>query len=105
MTFAIILAVIGIALQVLDARTTLKGFAKGAVEIGGPDKWLMEKLGQKTGLYVAKALACLVIVGLTYLAANGESLAYLVLIGVVAYYGLFVVKANKEWLQAFRRKA
>lgn len=103
MTLAIILALVGIALQVLDYRTTIKGFAKGAVEKGGPDKWLMEKLGPKTGTLVAKALACLVIVGLAWLAATGTQVAYLVLIAVIAFYAVFVVKANKEWLQAFRK--
>ncbi len=102
MTLAIILAVIALALQALDGYTTLKGFDKGAIEKGGPDKWLMDKLGQKTGLIVAKVLASAIIVGMAYLAIHGEHLAYFVLIAVIAYYALFVVKANQDWL---KRKA
>lgn len=91
-------AAVVIALQVRDYKTTLDGFKHGAKEVGPPgealdvSKSLIEKLGLKNGVILAKLVVLITVVAMAWIYTWSPSQAIPAVLGVaILYYGWIIV--------------
>ena len=87
--------------QVGDFITTKEWFAKGGKERVGLDAWFMRKLGQTTGLVVAKLAAVAVAAGLLALTMVTPVAVYV--LGAVAAFYAWVLWNNFRALRQMEK--